>query len=239
MNNQSPLIPQGSALEQKNKGRARVKIAVFFVLAVHGIGLLALLVQGCRNDTTKTAQAENTNAPAPPPFEPTNATAVAIDTNTPIPGAGANSALPTDTATANLNGADYSIAPGDNFTGIAKKFRVTVKAITDANPGVEPTRLRLGQKIHIPAPSTTAPSQPATAVAASNGTGDQMYVVKSGDTLSTIAHQHTTTVRATRTANSLTTDRITVGQKLKLPKGSVAGAAEPVTTASNSNPQAH
>ena len=47
MNNQNPLIPQGSALEQKNKGRARVKIAVFFVLAVHGIGLMALLMQGC------------------------------------------------------------------------------------------------------------------------------------------------------------------------------------------------
>ena len=34
MNNQNPLIPQGSVLEQKNKGRARVKIAVFFVLAI-------------------------------------------------------------------------------------------------------------------------------------------------------------------------------------------------------------
>ena len=45
MNNQNPLIPQGSALEQKNKGRARMKIAVFFVLAIHGIGLMALLMQ--------------------------------------------------------------------------------------------------------------------------------------------------------------------------------------------------
>ncbi len=50
MNNQSPLVPQGSLVEQKNKGRARVKIAVFFVLGIHGIGLLALLMQGCRND---------------------------------------------------------------------------------------------------------------------------------------------------------------------------------------------
>ena len=37
MNNLSPLIPQGSLLEQKNKGRARVKIAVFFVLHAWGV----------------------------------------------------------------------------------------------------------------------------------------------------------------------------------------------------------
>src|SRR5215470_4356571 len=86
MNNPSPLLPQGSMLEQntKNKGRARVKIAVFFVLAVHGIGLLALLVQGCQNDR-KTASADNTNnVPQPPQFEATNPPAMA-DTSPPAP----------------------------------------------------------------------------------------------------------------------------------------------------------
>ncbi len=64
MNNQNPLIPQGSALEQKNKGRARVKIAVFFVLAVHGIGLMALLMQGCGQSqgAGRTPETELTNA---------------------------------------------------------------------------------------------------------------------------------------------------------------------------------
>jgi hypothetical protein len=52
--NESPLIPQGSFLEQKNKGRARVKIAVFVVLAIHGVGLMALLMQGCKPSTTQT-----------------------------------------------------------------------------------------------------------------------------------------------------------------------------------------
>jgi hypothetical protein len=54
---QSPLVPQGQLLDPKNKGRARVKIAVFFVLAVHGIGLMALLMQGCRREE-----------PVPPPL---------------------------------------------------------------------------------------------------------------------------------------------------------------------------
>src|SRR5882724_6177831 len=76
MNNQSPLVPQGSFLEQKNKGRARVKIAVFFVLAIHGIGLLALLMQGCRRDdgAAGTPPAPTNNV-AQPVFEPSNVVA--------------------------------------------------------------------------------------------------------------------------------------------------------------------
>src|SRR6266487_1961561 len=74
MNNQSPLIPQGSLLEQKNKGRARVKIAVFLVLAIHGVGLMALLMQGCKKepDTNTASGADQaTNNPIPA-FEQTN-----------------------------------------------------------------------------------------------------------------------------------------------------------------------
>src|SRR5260370_21391821 len=75
MNNQSPLIPQGSLLEQRNKGRARVKIAVFLVLSIHGIGLMALLMQGCKKepDTTSTTTPASTNTSAPAFVEPTNA----------------------------------------------------------------------------------------------------------------------------------------------------------------------
>src|SRR5205814_7991733 len=79
MNIQSPLVPQGSLLEQKNKGRARVKIAVFFVLAIHGIGLLALLMQGCRREAP-TPPPEGTNNAAMPPIEASN-----VETNPPVP----------------------------------------------------------------------------------------------------------------------------------------------------------
>jgi len=41
-------------------------------------------------------------------------------------------------------------------------------------------------------------------------------VVKSGDTLSHIAKVHGTTVKALKTANHLASDRIFVGEKLKL-----------------------
>ena len=44
-----------------------------------------------------------------------------------------------------------------------------------------------------------------------------LYTVRSGDTLMRIAKQHGVTVKALRSANSLRTDQIKVGQKLKIP----------------------
>src|SRR5436190_14173215 len=83
MNNESPLVPQGSLLEQKNQGRSRVKIAVFCVLAVHVVGLLALLLQGCKREQAQ-PPVDNSQLPAVtdtnlPPMD-TNAVPVA-DTN--------------------------------------------------------------------------------------------------------------------------------------------------------------
>ncbi len=52
----------------------------------------------------------------------------------------------------------------------------------------------------------------------------QIYVVKSGDTLTKIAATHGTTVKALRAANTLKTDKIKVGQKLKIPVKAVAPA---------------
>jgi LysM repeat protein len=79
---------------------------------------------------------------------------------------------------------------------------------------VDPTRLKIGQKVKIPAPSPTSSAGPATA--APNG-GANVYVVKSGDNLGRIASRNGTTVRELQRLNNLTTTQIRVGQKLKLP----------------------
>jgi LysM repeat protein len=111
--------------------------------------------------------------------------------------------------------AEYTIARGDSFSTIAKKFPgVTAKAIADANPGVDPLKLQIGQKITIPPP--TADAGPA-AVPGLPESGEVIYTVKSGDNLTKIATQFGTTVRALRSANNLPTDSIKVGQKLKIP----------------------
>ena len=46
MNNPNPFIPQGSLLEQKNKKRARVKVAVFSIFAVNILVISPLLIRG-------------------------------------------------------------------------------------------------------------------------------------------------------------------------------------------------
>jgi LysM repeat protein len=44
----------------------------------------------------------------------------------------------------------HEVAKGDTLTSVAKKYGVSVKAIEEANPGVDPKALKIGQKILIP-----------------------------------------------------------------------------------------
>jgi len=242
MNNKSKLDPLGSLMEQKNKGRTRVKIAIFFVLAIHGVGLLALLVQGCHKDdtgpksTTEAANANNTGGPMD-----SNAQVAPTETNPP---AGTTAAPPmppqppqtaeTGTAPSTIGGTEYTIAKGDTFSSIASHYHVTVSAIKEANPGVDPTKLQIGKKLHIPPqpiPGTASPAGNETALKETTANGEKIYTVKSGDTLTTIARANSTSVKAIRGANpSLTTDRIVVGQKLKIPVKVVETAASSTPT---------
>ncbi len=44
----------------------------------------------------------------------------------------------------------YSIAPGDTLAKIARKFATKLDAIEAENPGLDPAKLKVGQKIRIP-----------------------------------------------------------------------------------------
>jgi len=117
---------------------------------------------------------------------------------------------------------------------IATKNHVKVAALVAANPGIEPTKLKIGQKIHIPAP-TTATLASAAGTAADSATGEHVYTVKSGDTLSRIAGQTGASVRAIRSENNLKTDKIVVGQKLKIPAKATATPALTPTAPSSTD----
>jgi LysM repeat protein len=225
MNNQNPIIPQGSALEQKNKARARVKIQVFFVLAVHGIGLMALLMQGCGQSKEPAAPVETPVTNTPPAFVETNTPPVTTSTPPVVVTAPVTVEIPVPPAVP-AGATEYAIVKGDSFSTLAKKFHVSVKAIADANPGVDSSKLKIGQKIHIPA--AAAPAATGTAAVESAGAGgEQIYTVKSGDNLTRIAGQLGTTIKALRAANGLKTDSIKVGQKLKIPAKASAPVAVP------------
>ncbi len=73
-------------------------------------------------------------------------------------------------------GGTVQISSGETLSVLAKKYNVTVKAIEDANPGVDPNHLKIGQEITIPgskpaASSSAAPAAsgtPVTAVSTGN-----------------------------------------------------------------------
>jgi len=46
----------------------------------------------------------------------------------------------------------YIIQAGDTFGRIAQRFNTTIPAIEAANPGVDPRRLQIGQRINLPRP---------------------------------------------------------------------------------------
>ena len=232
MNNPNPFVPQGSLLEQKNKTRSRVKVAVFCVVAINVLGLTALLMQGCKREQTEVVNPtpESLGTPTnPTPELPTN----------PVPELPTNPAIPPSVGTTvpptvpEVAGNQYVVVQGDTLSGIAKKNGVTLRALEVANPGVEPTKLKVGQKLSIPAPTANA-TAPTGMVPAGGTGGGELYTVKSGDTLTKIAHTYGVTVKAIETENNLTTTQIKVGQKLKIPakaETAPAPAPDPVTPA--------
>jgi LysM repeat protein len=227
MNNINPFVPQGSVLEQ-NKRRSRMKLAVFCVLAVSVAGLSAILVNGCKKEQTETLPPEPVAVTNPPPFEPTNPLPVLplVATN-PAPVAPVEPVTPVVPAA----GTEYTIVNGDTLAKIAKAHGVTLKVLQAANPGVVPTKLKVGKKLTLPAGGAAAPAATGTATGtemtgASTG-GAGTYVVKSGDTLTKIAKSHGTTVKAIESENNLSTTKIKVGQKLKI--SAKAETAAPVS----------
>lgn len=236
MNTPSPLIPQGTF--PPTRGKSHIRIAVFTILAIHLVLLGALLMAGCKKtaDTTSLDPTSLTNnygiselpspdtnvviATQPPSYAPPNVPARApgpTPTISAIPGStftpGLPPPLPGPSETLGASGIEHIVVKGDSFYLLGKKYGISYKAIAEANPGVDPTRLKIGQKVRIPPASV---SQTASLFMGSNGP-EKTYTVKSGDTLMKIARSYGVTVKGLRSANRLRTDQIKVGQKLVIP----------------------
>jgi len=242
MNNLNPLIPQGSLLEQKAKGKPHLRVA-YIIVAIHLVFLGGLLIQGCkRDDKSGTTSGQATNDTTLPPLNQdalyhaaSNALTTnlaqqdLVTTNPPLAATqtqGVSSSIIEPARPAGTQ--EYVVVNHDTFSTIGKKFGVSANAIAKANPGVDSTRLKIGQKLVIPAPSSPA----ATLATASNGS-ENVYVVKSGDSLTKIAGANSTTVNEIKSLNGLKTDRIKVGDKLKMPPPKSPPA--PVTTNSGTS----
>jgi LysM repeat protein len=254
MNNPNPFIPQGSLVEQMNKKRARVKMAVLAVFS--GTILLiapVLLIQGCKRDQSAQQDNQDTTTPvADTNLAPTadtaaltassnaapapNATAPGTAANT-APNAGANNMANTAQPPAMAPVAQpvsepapsstvYVVVAHDTLAGIAKKYSVKLKDLMAANPDVTPTKLSVGHKLNIPASSSGSASASTMAASSTDSSsgGSDVYTVKSGDNLTKIAHNSGTTVKELMALNNMTTTRINAGQKLKLPAKTAAAS---------------
>jgi LysM repeat protein len=258
-------LQQASVKAKSNLRVAFFIVAIVHVALIGGILMVGCKKEEPAVDPAKQKEVTSTLPPLDPTYYPpapaTGTTAVAttdplgippvppVDTNAgmaspagtagvgtlpPPPGPDTMTTPVSDVPPPTPDASEYTIARGDTFYGIAQKHGVSMNAVSKANPGVDPTRLRPGQKIKVPAKTASVAAPAGNGGGAGNGT----YTVKSGDNLSRIASRQGTTVAALKSANNLRTDRINVGQKLKIPGGGTRAAAPATETAPVAPPPA-
>ena len=94
----------------------------------------------------------------------------------------------------------YIVKSGDSLWNISKKYGIGVDELKAEN-NLKSNTLSIGQYLKIPTISN-------------NEEGIEYYVVKSGDTLWSIARNNNTTVDNIKTLNNLKNNTLTVGQRL-------------------------
>jgi peptidoglycan endopeptidase LytE len=182
------------------RGRKHIPVAVFAVILIHVVLFLVLLIAaGCRSSLRAKQNA------TPPP--------VVADT-LPTHGVQQSSSAPyADPAAQVIQEAPISTTPPAALPQTIRESVIATeevitpretapvtevhRAVTQQTPAARQNSVRSSSKIATPKKN-------------------QMYVVKSGDTLGKIAKLHGVTVEAVRTANKLKGDLIFPGQKLQL-----------------------
>jgi LysM repeat protein len=108
------------------------------------------------------------------------------------------------------HGTVHIVQPGETLYGISMRYGVSADAIATANNLVNPNFIYAGQELLIPGSHMPGPKPPPPSTCS--------YVVQPGDTLSSIAWAHGTTVSALMSANGITNpDYIYAGQTLTIP----------------------
>jgi len=115
----------------------------------------------------------------------------------------------------------HVVRSGETISGIAQRYRVSTSEIRDANPKIPRSgMIRVGQQLVIPTNGFNAETRAAIAATQGSVRGPSrnasVYTVRKGDTLSGIAQRYGTSASSLKRINGLTSDRLRVGQKLRL-----------------------
>ncbi len=124
------------------------------------------------------------------------------------------------------NGGTHTVAKGETLGDISATHYGTTKhwrKIVEANPGLDPARLKIGQVLQIPAVESTS-----TAAVSANGV--DTYTVKKGESYYTIAKKvlgSSSRWREIERLNSIPAEELRAGTVIKLPAKDNAGATTP------------
>ncbi len=182
----------------------------------------------------------------PPTVEGSATAAVpAVQTTAPPSAPTTPGLLSTPTALPTEGPCVHTVQPGEWLFAIARKYNVNPEDLKAANPQLAGRydQLKPGDVLNIPncnqppatavpptiEPTTgsiTSPEQPTPIPVVGSPTPaptpipltGRIYTVAPGDTLGTIARKFGITVQALKDANGLTSDALSVGQQLKIPK---------------------
>jgi membrane-bound lytic murein transglycosylase D len=146
------------------------------------------------------------------------------------------SAAPPEKAPVTSTDGHYVVRRGDSLSKIAARFGIDARELAQRNGIADARLLQIGQRLEVPTVGT-APSTPALAAAPSEPTGaTARYVVRSGDTLATIAKRFGMTEAQLASRNDIQNrNRIYVGQTIDVASppsalGSLTIAAGPTGT---------
>ena len=95
----------------------------------------------------------------------------------------------------------YTVQKGDSLWIIANKYDITTEELKSYN-NLTSNLLSIGQVLKIPQGKTST---------------ENIYTVKKGDSLWTIANRYNTTVEKIKVLNNLTSNLLSIGQQLKIP----------------------
>lgn len=228
------------AVERKSQWKSRLVISAVAGAHVLAAGTL-LMLYGCNTPKGPTTQVE---PPASPIMPPTQAPSPVVEKTVLPPPPPVDLAPVAKEATSAPK--TYVVQPGDSISKIAHRTGVSSHEIMELNHIKNANLVRVGQKLQLPgyAKDVAAGKVKETAVAKKSsgkkvagastgkkaaGTLAGSYEVKPGDSLEKIAKKAGVKIADLKAANSLTSDKIRVGQKLVIPgKG---GAAAPVAPA--------
>ncbi|STY44600.1 Muramidase-2 precursor [Listeria grayi] len=155
-------------------------------------------------------------------------------TSTPAP----KPSAPKPTAPSTSTAKTYTVVSGDNLSKIAKKYKVTVANLKSWN-SLKSDTIYVGQKLKVSKAASAPASKPAASKpAAPAASTAKTYTVVSGDNLSKIAKKYKVTVANLKSWNSLKSDTIYVGQKLKVSKATSSTASKASTASSSSSSSA-